>query len=276
MSEDSQVQPGGSLPLQAQAPFKSDLERLQTEREMLHRERAKLFGIKPTVYIRNLDPKTDENEIKTWFSQCGPVREVRIQRDATNTSQCTAFVEFYYISSCDDACARFNQKYVDKQSPNALVVQPERKFQSACQALRSGKFTVQHIAAPGMPPGKSPQPPHQQHAQPPMMGRPVGHNMAHQQQYGGFDNYQQQAPSDTTVYLGHLRPDITQDMVRNALQTYGNIVELCLYPEKHFAFITFMDPTSARRCIESLNNQPSGLAKRGTQLLAQYKGMKLK
>lgn len=69
-----------------------EYDKLVQEREQLYQERARLFGLKPTVYVRNLDPSTTEAELKQWFQQSGTIKEVRLQTDKNGMF----YFYFYY------------------------------------------------------------------------------------------------------------------------------------------------------------------------------------
>jgi RNA recognition motif-containing protein len=129
-----------NLPTPGHDVLRNEYEHLIREREQLYTERGRVFGVKPTVYIKNLDVTTTDSELRVWFAQCGPIKDVRVQTDENGTSNSTAFVEFYYIASCEDACQRFDEKYRDKDSVYPLQVQFEKKFQKALQGYQQQRY----------------------------------------------------------------------------------------------------------------------------------------
>lgn len=77
--------------------FRAEYEKLVQEREELFQERLRLFGLKPTVYVRNLDPTTTESELKQWFQQSGAIKAVRLLLD--NSMFFLMILELYMISA---------------------------------------------------------------------------------------------------------------------------------------------------------------------------------
>ncbi len=65
----------------------------------------------------------------------------------------------------------------------------------------------------------------------------------------------QAEPSNTTVYLGGLTPDVTDWHVRQFLEDVGRVVDIRIHEEKSFAFVTMGSHDDATRVIVEKNNQ---------------------
>lgn len=294
--------------IQSNDVIRAEYDKLVQEREELFQERLRLFGLKPTVYVRNLDPTTTEAELKQWFQQSGPIKDVRLQLDPNGVSTCTAFIEFYYINSCEDACKRFNEQYRDKSSAQPLQVQFEKKFQIAHQTYKAHGYRLlpnglpqtgqgydQHGKGgnqqqqPQQPRGNAMYHPHsypqhqqQQYPQQPQQQYrnnqyPNPHNNNNQGQQSSAPqstNHIIVAPNGDTnaIYVANLSPHVTVEQLKTVFADFGLILDLKLILDKGFAFITFGDIATAKLALSLHGQTNQTISKRNTTLVVQLKG----
>jgi len=70
--------------------------------------------------------------------------------------------------------------------------------------------------------------------------------------------YAQAAPSNTTVYVGNLAPDVSEELLSTIFHTYGPIEEVRIQREKGFGFVKFQNHDQATRAIISVNGTMVG------------------
>jgi len=69
----------------------------------------------------------------------------------------------------------------------------------------------------------------------------------------------QASPNNTTVYVGNLTPDITNQIISNRFKDYGEIEEVRVQPEKGYAFVRYTSHDSACRAIVGMNGETIGV-----------------
>lgn len=68
----------------------------------------------------------------------------------------------------------------------------------------------------------------------------------------------QTSPTNTTVYIGNLTSEITEEFVKNIFEEYGVIEEIRVHKDKSFGFIRFTSHESAGRAICAMNGRNLG------------------
>eukprot|EP01114_Cavostelium_apophysatum_P014216 TRINITY_DN3633_c0_g1_i1.p1 TRINITY_DN3633_c0_g1~~TRINITY_DN3633_c0_g1_i1.p1 ORF type:complete len:365 (+),score=66.47 TRINITY_DN3633_c0_g1_i1:73-1167(+) len=68
----------------------------------------------------------------------------------------------------------------------------------------------------------------------------------------------QAPPSNTTVYVGNVTPDMTEPSFREIFAVYGVIDEVRLQPDRGFAFVRYHTHESAAKAIVSLSGRQVG------------------
>jgi RNA recognition motif-containing protein len=84
----------------------------ERERDLFEAQR-KETGTEVRVFVGNLDPKTDEDILRSYFVKFGPLKNVFVLRNPDGTSKRSGFVTFYYTSQAKLACDEMNNKYKD-------------------------------------------------------------------------------------------------------------------------------------------------------------------
>lgn len=194
-------------------------------------------GATRCVYLGRLTDVNTEEDIRKATSKYGPIEHIKIIRDKN-----IAFVHFLSIAA---AC----------KCVGALPKEPEW----AHIRINYGK---DHCSGHNdfNPYGFQPfQPPQQQQQQLTYDG------------YAGYVPTMQSsgpvvAPGATvlrTLYMGNIHPDAKTEDLCNTIRG-GNLLQIRYFPEKHIAFVTFMDAATALVVYNHAQN--SGLVIRGRKL----------
>ena len=61
--------------------------------------------------------------------------------------------------------------------------------------------------------------------------------------------HNQSGPNNTTVYCGGISSDTTESMIREAFQSFGEIIEVRVFKEKGYSFVRYMTKEAAVRAI---------------------------
>jgi len=67
------------------------------------------------------------------------------------------------------------------------------------------------------------------------------------------------SPSNTTVYVGNLTPDVTDALLRTFFNDFGPIEEIRMQKDKGFAFIRFQSHDGAKDSIASMHGKVIGM-----------------
>jgi len=66
------------------------------------------------------------------------------------------------------------------------------------------------------------------------------------------------SPTNTTVYVGNIAPEVSEQTLHAAFQDYGTIEEIRIQKEKGFAFVRYSTHDSATRAISGVNGKVLG------------------
>jgi nucleolysin TIA-1/TIAR len=66
-------------------------------------------------------------------------------------------------------------------------------------------------------------------------------------------------PTNTTVYVGNLTPDITRDQLAIPFGQYGKLEEVRVVSERGYAFIRYAEHESAARAIVGMDSERIGV-----------------
>jgi nucleolysin TIA-1/TIAR len=67
------------------------------------------------------------------------------------------------------------------------------------------------------------------------------------------------SPTNTTVYVGNLTPDVNDQMLRSVFSEFGAIEEIRMQKDKGFAFVRFQTHDSAKNAITSMHGKIIGI-----------------
>ncbi|TYJ58090.1 hypothetical protein B9479_001186 [Cryptococcus floricola] len=211
------------------------------------------------VFVGNLDPETNEQDLRNELSRFGPIDQVKIVRDKN-----IGFIHFLSIGTAikvvttlptepiwegkrvnygKDRCA-----YVPKAQQDAVR-------QAQTQAMNA--IAAQHQQATGSPfPPFSPMSagfnsfPTPNSAAGGAFPSPVfpGGGTGFSPVTPGFGDASQ--VGNRTVYLGNIAPDVTVEELCNHVRG-GMLQHVRYFPDKHIAFITFVDPSAAMQFYQN-------------------------
>lgn len=175
------------------------------------------------VYLGNLEDSVSDESIRQELSKYGPIDTIKMVRDKN-----CAFVHFLSIGTAMKVVQQLPQ---EPEWQNRRV----NYGKDRCAYVPKGQ-----VAAAGPAQG----------------GYAYVNGMAYPQNYGmsygqvaGYDPYGQggmdgSALGNRTVYLGNIHPETTTEEICNVIR--GGILHHIRYiPEKHIAFVSFIDPNAA-------------------------------
>ncbi|WVN86618.1 uncharacterized protein L203_101786 [Cryptococcus depauperatus CBS 7841] len=221
------------------------------------------------VFVGNLDPEMNEQDLRNDLGQFGPIDQVKIVRDKN-----IGFVHFLSIATAIKVVSNlpsepgWEGKRVNYGKDRCAYVpkaQQDAVRQAQTQAMNA--IAAQHQQATGSPfspfspmsagfSGGFPTPDIPNSAgifpSPAFLGNgysPVAPG------FGGDSAANQQG--NRTIYLGNIHPDITVEELCNHIRG-GMLQQIRYFPEKHNAFVTFVNPLSALTFYQSA--QTTGLA----------------
>ncbi|CAO3607450.1 unnamed protein product [Mucor hiemalis] len=190
-------------------------------------------GASRNVYLNQLDDTTTEQQLKEDLSRFGHIEHIKIIPDKK-----IAFVHFLCISNAVKCVNTLNT---------------ESQWQS--KRIAFGKDRCQQQQQQQQKLYILPSPLHQQkYFDPSFNALPIMYTSNHnptvvpstiynnQHQYGGFAN--------RTIYLGNIHPDTTAEDICNVIRG-GILSQIRFIPDKHIAFITFVDPILAEGFFNS-------------------------
>ncbi|WVQ78477.1 hypothetical protein IAT38_000563 [Cryptococcus sp. DSM 104549] len=204
------------------------------------------------VFVGNLDPEMNEQDLRNELSRFGPIDQVKIVRDKN-----IGFIHFLSINTAMKVVAQLGDEpnwlgkrvnygkdrcaYVPKAQQDAVrqaQTQAMNAVASQHQQVPNSPFPFSPMTAgfggfntPGATSGGFPSP-----VFPGAGFSPVTPG------FGGNDAANQ--VGNRTVYLGNIHQDVTVEELCNHIR--GGILQHVRYfPEKHIAFVTFVDPVAA-------------------------------
>lgn len=205
------------------------------------------------VYLGQLDEEVTEQTLRDDLSRFGPIDQVKIVRDKN-----IGFVHFLSISTAMKVLntlpnePEWEGKRVSYGKDRCAYV-PKSQQQNQAHNSQAAAMGMAAAASLGYPTAYSPSSP-AHFAQYASMGSmsPVGPLSAGSRVVSGSGPQTGDEPSATalsqignrTVYLGNIHPDTTVEEICNHIR--GGILQNIRHiPEKHIAFVTFVDPNTA-------------------------------
>lgn len=96
--------------------------------------------------------------------------------------------------------------------------------------------------------------------------RAIRCNWANQKQMSGMESnsadyetvFNQSPPTNTTVYVGNLAPEINEPLVRSIFNEYGFIEEVRMQKDKGYAFLRYSTHEQAAKAITGVNGRTIG------------------
>ncbi|WWD16164.1 hypothetical protein CI109_100589 [Kwoniella shandongensis] len=211
------------------------------------------------VFVGNLDPETNEQDLRNDLSKFGPIDQVKIVRDKN-----IGFIHFLSIGTAmkvvaslpgepgwegkrvnygKDRCA-----YVPKAQQDAV-----RQAQSQAMTAVVSQHSQQIPGTPFTPfspltngfgnfgtPGSG-------------FGSPIFPGGGYAGASGGFmDTNAASQVGNRTIYLGNIHPDTTLEELCNNIRG-GMLQQIRFFQDKHIAFVTFVDPAAAMQFYQTAN-----------------------
>ncbi|KAG2226137.1 hypothetical protein INT45_011754 [Circinella minor] len=228
-----------------------------TPRENTVQEALKRGGSR-NVYIGQIDDSVTEDSLKMDCAKYGMIDQARILRDKN-----IAFVHFATIAAATKAVTLLpNEPNYKKRRVNYGKDRcAQQSFTSMPNQQMVGGDASQQVASSSQPDGAG---------QDDQYG-----GFGFQQQFRGFDPYGAQgytagaggaSGNNTalrTLYLGSIQPEATCEDLCNAIRG-GVLFQIRYLPEKHIAFVTFVDPMSAMALYN--HAQTNGLVVKGRRV----------
>ncbi|KAK8869575.1 hypothetical protein IAR55_000142 [Kwoniella newhampshirensis] len=211
------------------------------------------------VFVGNLDPETNEQDLRNDLSKFGPIDQVKIVRDKN-----IGFIHFLSIGTAMKVVASlagepgWEGKRVNYGKDRCAYV-PKAQQDAVRQAQNQAMTAVvsQHShQMPGTPftpfsplttgfsnfgtPGSG-------------FGSPLFPGAGFGGANGGFmDTNAANQVGNRTVYLGNIHPDTTLEELCNNIRG-GMLQQIRFFQDKHIAFVTFVDPASAMQFYQTAN-----------------------
>ncbi|KAK9468560.1 hypothetical protein V1512DRAFT_259781 [Lipomyces arxii] len=96
------------------------------------------------LFVCKLNPVTDDEDLRTFFSQCGPILACDIVRDKkTNNSLQYAFIEYENKADCEKAYARMQGALIDDSRIHVDFSQSVSRLQSSWRANTNRKRALE-------------------------------------------------------------------------------------------------------------------------------------
>nr|KIR85433.1 cytoplasmic protein [Cryptococcus tetragattii IND107] len=204
------------------------------------------------VFVGNLDPETNEQDLRNELSRFGPIDQVKIVRDKN-----IGFIHFLSISTAMKVVATlpteqgWEGKRVNYGKDRCAYVpkaQQDAVRQAQTQAMNA--IAAQHQQTTGSPfPPFSPMSagfsnfptpgPNAGFASPAFAGNSFSPVAPGFTENGGMNQI-----GNRTIYLGNIHQDVTLEELCNHIRG-GMLQQVRYFPDKHIAFITFVDPVAA-------------------------------
>lgn len=220
------------------------------------------------VYVQlGQDDKTTEEELRDSLSRFGPIDQVKIVRDKN-----IGFVHFLSIATAMKVVAQLPHEpewqgrrvnygkdrcaYVPKSQQQNQAHNNQAAAMGMAAAASLGYPTAFGLSMGGPPPPSSRSASSPNHVHQHQHGHQHHLQQQQQQQHlginggglngGAFDGSLEslQQLGNRTIYLGNIHPETTTEEICNHIR--GGILQTVRYiPEKHIAFVTFVDANSA-------------------------------
>ncbi|WWD01138.1 hypothetical protein V866_008077 [Kwoniella sp. B9012] len=208
------------------------------------------------VFVGNLDPEMNEQQLRNELSRFGPIDQVKIVRDKN--------IGFIHFLSIGTAIKVVNQlpgepgwegKRVNYGKDRCAYV-PKAQQDAVRQAQTQAMTAVasQHAQMPGTPFSSfSPMTAGFGGFGTPAsagFGSPLfGNGFPSASNSGFMDSNGANQVGNRTVYLGNIHPDTTVEELCNNIRG-GMLQQIRYLTEKHIAFITFVDPAAAMQFFQ--------------------------
>ncbi|OXB38798.1 cytoplasmic protein [Cryptococcus neoformans] len=204
------------------------------------------------VFVGNLDPETNEQDLRNELSRFGPIDQVKIVRDKN-----IGFIHFLSISTAmkvvgtlpteqgwegkrvnygKDRCAYVPKAQQDAvrqaqtQAMNAIAAQHQQATGSPFPAFSPMSAGFSNFPTPG---------PNTGFGSPAFAGNNFSPVVPGFTENGGMNQ-----AGNRTIYLGNIHQDVTIEELCNHIRG-GILHQVRYFPDKHIAFVTFVDPVAA-------------------------------
>lgn len=174
-----------------------------------------------------LNSRVTSRDIESFFSDIGPVREVRLIMDSkTRRHKGIAYIEFDDTTSAAKALALNGQKFLGAPMTIQSALTDRSKLDWGSASVPS--HTSGH------------------------------HSSSHSSSRGNLP------PDSYRVYVGSLHPGITEDMLRSLFEPFGPILRLELMRDRStnmsrgYAFITFANIDDGQYAVQNLDGLELG------------------
>ncbi|KAF8514637.1 RNA-binding protein Nrd1 [Hysterangium stoloniferum] len=187
------------------------------------------------VYLGGLDENMTEEQLRDDLSRFGLIDQVKIVRDKN-----IGFVHFLSISTATKVVATLptepawaGKRVNYGKDRCAYVPKSQQAAAAAAQVAAAQSLVAQSAAASLQAFPHTPFSPY-----PEMPATPVGAAMLASMAAAGGTGL------NRTVYLGNIHPETTPEDLCNAIRG-GVLQSIRFMPDKHIAFVTFVDPSAA-------------------------------
>ncbi|KIJ31279.1 hypothetical protein M422DRAFT_267084 [Sphaerobolus stellatus SS14] len=187
------------------------------------------------VYLGGLDENMTEEQLRDDLSRFGLIDQVKIVRDKN-----IGFVHFLSIATATKVVATLptepawaGKRVNYGKDRCAYVPKSQQAAAAAAQVAAAQSLVAQSAAASLQSFPHTPFSPYNE-----MPATPVGAAMLAQMAAAGGTGL------NRTVYLGNIHPETSTEDLCNAIRG-GVLQSIRFMPDKHIAFVTFVDPTAA-------------------------------
>jgi len=176
------------------------------------------------IFVGDLSPEIDDRALYNAFSAFGSISDARVMWDQnTGRSRGYGFVAFRKKEDAEQALQEMNGEWLGSRAIRCNWANQK----STAQKMEQGGM-------PGLPSSSS-----------------SASSSARPSDFQIILN--QTAPTNTTVYVGNLPPDIQDQTLRERFSEFGSIEEIRIQKDKGFAFVRYQTHESAAHAISTVN-----------------------
>lgn len=171
------------------------------------------------VFVGDLSQDVESHQLKEAFAPFGEISDCKVIRDSqTHQSKGYAFICFVRQEDAEMAIASMNGQWIGGRAIRTNWA--------------NGKATVSTSRTETKQSGS----------------RTLRYD----------DVYNQSSATNSTVYCGGIQTDLTDELIRENFEQYGNIQDIRVFKEKGYAFIRFDTKESATKAIVGVHGSQMG------------------
>ncbi|KAI3763344.1 hypothetical protein L1987_53798 [Smallanthus sonchifolius] len=241
-----------------------------------------------SLYVGDLHPDTNENDLLLLFSMIGPVSFVRVCRDRFSCrSLCYGYVNFYSPSHADVALSALNHTelrgkpmrimwclrdpvtrrtgianlFVKNLDPIVTDMKLEEVFGKFGRILSCKVAKDDHGMSKGFGFVQFDLEESANNALKTLDGTALNEKIISVAKF--LKKSERKEPEFTNVYVKNLDLDFTENLLKEKFSEYGNVTSVVIMKDadggsRGFGFVNFESPDSAKKAIEALNGAVIG------------------